>query len=213
MPRQAHRARIPDDRASLLPWRAPLPDRRRDAHRLCDCGAPRSSVELLAFRRFRSAVGLALYHRQQLRTDLGFDVARDFRMLLQEHAGIFLALANALALVAVPGAGLLDDVLRAAHVDDLAFARDALPVHDLEFGFAERRGNLVLDHFDAGLVADDLFAILDGADATDVETHRGIELQRVTTGGGFGVAEHHADLHADLVDEDDDGVGTLDVAR
>ena len=79
---------------------------------------------------------------------------------------------------------------------------------------ASRNGgrHLVLDHFDAGLVADDFFAGLDGADAADVEAHRGVELERVAAGGGLRVAEHHADLHADLVDEDDHGVGTGDVA-
>jgi hypothetical protein len=48
----------------------------------------------------------------------------------------------------------------------------------------------------------DLVALLDRADAADVEAHRGVELERVAAGGGLGVAEHHADLHADLVDED-----------
>ena len=32
---------------------------------------------------------------------------------------------------------------------------------------------------------------------------RGVELERVAAGGGLRAAEHHADLHADLVDEDD----------
>jgi hypothetical protein len=50
------------------------------------------------------------------------------------------------------------------------------------------------------------------ADAADIQAHRGVELQRIAAGGGFGVAEHHADLHADLVDEDDHAVGALDVA-
>ena len=36
--------------------------------------------------------------------------------------------------------------------------------------------------------------------------HRGIELQRAAAGGGFRIAEHHADLLADLVDEDQAGV-------
>src|SRR5690349_1918722 len=88
----------------------------------------RDPVQLLALRRLDRG-RLAL--RQQAGTNLGFDVAGDFGMLFQEHAGIFLALTDAFALVAVPGAGLLDDVLRAAHIDDLAFARNALPVHDL----------------------------------------------------------------------------------
>ena len=39
-----------------------------------------------------------------------------------------------LAVVGVPGAGLLDDVVRDAEVDDLALARDALAVEDVELG-------------------------------------------------------------------------------
>ena len=42
------------------------------------------------------------------------------------------------------------------------------------------------------------------------QPHRGVELERVAAGRGLGVAEHDADLHADLVDEDDHGVGLLD---
>ena len=53
------------------------------------------------------------------------------------------------------------------------------------------------------MVADDVaLLVLDRrAGATDVEPLRGVELEGVTARGGFGVAEHHADLHAQLVDE------------
>src|SRR5690606_240924 len=136
--------------------------------------------------------------------DLPFDLARDFLVLLQEVA--------AGALVGVPGAGLLDDALADAEVDDLAFAGDARAVHDLELRLAEGRGHLVLHDLDTGHVADDFLAALDGADAAYVEPHGGVELERVAAGGGLRVAEHHAELHADLVDEDDDGVRALDVA-
>ena len=98
-----------------------------------------------------------------------------------------------------------------AELDDLAFARDALAVEDVEQRLAERRRDLVLDDLDPRLVADDLLAALDGADAADVEADRRVELERVAAGGGFGAAEHHADLHPDLVDEDDQRVGALDV--
>jgi hypothetical protein len=64
---------------------------------------------------------------------------------------IVLALADALALVAVPGAGLVDEVVGHAELDDLALARDALAVQDLELGLTERRRDLVLDDLDAGL--------------------------------------------------------------
>ena len=50
-------------------------------------------------------------------------------------------------------------------------------------------------------------AFLDVLDAADVEAHRGVELERRAAGGGLGVAEHDADLLADLVDEDDAGLG------
>ena len=71
----------------------------------------------------------------------------------------------------------------------------------------ERRRQLVLHHLDAGLVADHFVALLDRADAADVETDRGIEFQRVAAGGGFRRAEHHADFHTNLVVKDHHGVG------
>src|SRR3546814_1392869 len=60
----------------------------------------------------------------------------------------------------------------------------------------------VLDHVDAGGVADDLVAVLDLAGAADVEAYRGIEFQRVAARRRLGIAVHHADLHAKLVDGD-----------
>src|SRR3990167_2344147 len=161
--------------------------------------------------------GLATVHgRRQQRhvqrnADLVFDFACQFGVLTQELAGVVLALTNLLATVGVPGARLLDDLGSDAQVDDLTFAADAFTVQDVELGCFERRRDLVLDDLDLGFVADDLVALLDGADATDVQTHRGVELQRIAARGGFRTAEHHTDLHADLVDEDDHAVGLLDV--
>src|SRR5262249_55880646 len=51
---------------------------------------------------------------------------------------------------------------------------------------------------------------LDHADRADVEAHRGVEFQRIAAGRGLGRAVHHADLHADLVDEDHHGIGAVD---
>ena len=51
----------------------------------------------------------------------------------------------------------------------------------------------------------------DGSDAANVEAHRCVELERVAAGGRFRIAEHHADLHAYLIDEDDQHIGALDV--
>jgi hypothetical protein len=64
----------------------------------------------------------------------------------------------------------------------------------------------------AGAVADRLRAVLQGLDAADVDAHRGVELQRPATGRGLGGAEHHADLLAELVDEDGGGLGLVERA-
>ena len=149
---------------------------------------------------------------QQLGADAAFDLGAEIRVLRQPARGVLLALADALVVVAVPGTGLLDDAFLNAEVDDLAVAVDAFAVEDLELRLAERRRDLVLHHLDAGFVADHLVAVLDGADAADVQTHGGVELERVAAGGGLRRTEHDADLHADLVGEDHQRVGVLDAA-
>ena len=97
-------------------------------------------------------------------------------------------------------------------IDEVAFARDAVAIEDVELDLLERRRHLVLHDLHAGAVADGVFAHLDGAGAADVQAHGGVELQRIAAGGGLRRTEHDADLHADLVDEDDDRVRALDVA-
>ena len=49
--------------------------------------------------------------------------------------------------------------------------------------------------------------------AADVQAHRGVEFQGIATRGGFWAAEHHANFHANLVDEHHQGIGAFDVAR
>src|SRR5262249_13014709 len=120
----------------------------------------------------------------------------------QEAARIFLALAELVAVVGVPGARLADEALLDADVDEGALARDALAIHDVELGLLERRGYLVLHHLDPGAVADHVGAVLEALDAAHVEADRRVELQRPATGRGLRAAEHHADLLAQLVDED-----------
>src|SRR5215470_14722019 len=165
-----------------------------------DLGRPRSfRTRPVASRRRR--VGLEPELLPHLRLDRG----RDLRMLAQEVARVLATLADALALEGVPGPGLLEDALLRVDVDKLALLRDAGAVEDVELDLPEWRRDLVLHHLHLGAAADHLVAVLDGPDAADVEAHRGVELERVATRGGLGVAEHHADLHADLVDEDDDG--------
>src|SRR5690348_429100 len=144
-------------------------------------------------------------------SDLRFDVGRHFRMLLEEIAHVVLALSDAVGAVAVPRAGLLDDLVQHPEVDHLALARNALAIEDVEIGLTKWWRHFVLHHLNAGLAADDFIAFLDRAYAADVEAHGGIELERIAAGCRFRVAEHHADLHAYLIDEDDQRVRALDV--
>src|SRR5690606_37757014 len=65
--------------------------------------------------------------------------------------------------------------------------------------------------FHPGLVTNDFVALFDCTDTADIQTYRAIELKGVTTGGGFRAAEHHADLHTNLVDEHQQAVGVFDV--
>src|SRR5690606_36742103 len=81
----------------------------------------------------------------QLRLDLRLDLGRDVFVLEQEVAGVLLALPELLAVVRVPRAGLLDDAVLDAEVDEAAFARDAGSEQDVELRLLERRGHLVLD--------------------------------------------------------------------
>src|SRR5262249_61459527 len=97
------------------------------------------------------------------------DVGGHLRMLLEERLGVLAALADALAVVGEPGPRLLDDAGPRPEVGQLADLGDALAVHDVELNLLEGRGELVLDHLDARLVADHLGAVLDLADAAGSE--------------------------------------------
>src|SRR5947209_17599495 len=115
--------------------------------------------------------------------------------------GVFTSLPNALAVIGEPGARLLDDTGLNPQIDQFAALRYPLAVHDIEIDDLERRRHLVLYDLDARLVADDLVALLDRADAPDIETDRGIEFKCVAARRGLRIAEHHADRLAGLIGE------------
>ena len=116
-------------------------------------------------------------------------------------------------LIAEPRTRLLDDAIFYTEVEEFANLRDAFAEGNLKLCLAEGRCHFVLHYLHAHLVAYDLIAILQRRDLTDVEAHRSIELQGVTTSCGLGVAEHHANLLAKLVNEDTGGVGLGDGRR
>src|SRR5262249_52132044 len=112
--------------------------------------------------------------------------------------------------MAVVAATLLNDVVFNAQIDQVALAADTAVVHQVELGLAERRRHLVLDHAHLGPRADRYIAVLDARHFADVQAHRAVELQGQAAGSRFGVAEHDADLLADLVDEDHARLGAGD---
>ncbi|QTK78213.1 hypothetical protein AT6N2_C0285 [Agrobacterium tumefaciens] len=132
-----------------------------------------------------------------------FDLIGRIRVVAQEGLGIFTPLPETLTVVGEPGTRLFDDAGLYAEVDKLAGLGNAFTIHDVEFDLLEGRRHLVLDDLDARLVADNLFAFLDSANTADVEANGGVELERVTAGRRFRRTEHDANLHTDLVDEDD----------
>ena len=128
------------------------------------------------------------------------------RIFLQRLLGILAALAQAFAFIGKPGATLLNYPIVRRQIQQIAYARDAFAVHDVELGFAERRRDFVLGHLHLRAIADDAIAVFDRANTANVEAQAGIEFQRAAAGCGLGIAEHHADLFANLIDEDKAGV-------
>src|SRR6185436_8835364 len=142
----------------------------------------------------------------------GLDLRGHFLVLFQEGLGVFAALAEPLAAVGEPGPALLDDVALDALIDQVTLAGDPFAVHHVEFRFAERRCHLVLHDLRTRPATDHRLAVLDGADASNVDADRGIELQRAAAGRGFRVTEHDPDFFAELIDEDQTGLGLRDDA-
>src|ERR1700690_1410076 len=83
-------------------------------------------------------------------------------------------------------ARLVDEPSRNAEIEQLGNLVDAGPPADLELRFTERGCALVLGDLNAGAAADQILAHLHLTDASDVEPHRRVELERVAAGGGLG---------------------------
>src|SRR5437763_12519728 len=97
--------------------------------------------------------GLAAFNDGQLGAadaegpaDLCFDLGAEVGVLLDEELRVLASLAEAHVAVGEPGAGLLDDLVLDADVDQLAGLRNPLAVAYVELRLTERRGTLVLHH-------------------------------------------------------------------
>src|SRR6266403_3353450 len=197
-------------------WRAPpSPIREPPILRVRCAGARTSgrSAPIAAFpaprsRSARSRRRLGLRGGRELSVlraglpQLLLQAVRSRRIAPQRVGSLLAARSDPLAADLEPGAALLDQVALDGQVEQLVRPGDAHAVQDVELGLPERRGHLVLHHLHPGAVPDPLLAVLDCAAAPDVEADGRIELERVSAGRRLGRTEDHADLHADLVDED-----------
>ena len=128
--------------------------------------------------------------------------------------GLFPALAQAHLPIVDPGPTLLHDVQFHTEIEKVPLKTDPLIEHDVKFSRLERRSDLVLDHLGSHTVANRLAGgIFDGRDAPYVQTDGTVEFQGITARRGLRVAEHHTDLYADLIDEDQTGFALADHAR
>src|SRR4051812_14453593 len=96
-----------------------------------------SRLAVVAFGPIRSGEQRFGEDARALANPLLDDVG-DLRVVLEELARIFAALAETLAVEGEPGARLLDDAGLDAQVEQLAGLGNALAVHDVELDLAER---------------------------------------------------------------------------
>ncbi len=81
-----------------------------------------------------------------------------------------------------PSTAARDDFQSCAQVQQVAFVTDAVGMHHVELGQAERRRNFVLDDLATHALADDFFAFFQAADASNIDAARRVELQSAPPG-------------------------------
>ena len=134
-------------------------------------------------------------------------------MVLEELLGRLATLTQAHIAHGEPCAGLVHDAVFDAQIDQLACARNALAVHNVELGLLKRGRDLVFDHLDTGVAADHLGAVFQVLHAAHIQAHGCIELKRAAAGRHLRAAVDHAHLFAQLVDENRHAVALGDRAR
>jgi hypothetical protein len=86
---------------------------------------------------------------------------------LQELSCILPALPEADITIGEKSASLLNYVHFQSQVDKVTLFADAVVKHDIEFGIAERRGDLILDNLGFNMSAYGFVALLDGLDTPE----------------------------------------------
>src|ERR1044071_5488819 len=122
--------------------------------------------------------GFLTNRKTELHLHVAINLSQCFRILTQGHFCIFTALTQPFAFVREPGATLLHRSLSHSEIEQITFTRNALAIHDVEFTLAERRRNFVLCHLYFGAIANHSIAVLNRADATDIESKRRVNTER-----------------------------------
>ena len=131
-------------------------------------------------------------------------------MIQNELLRVLPSLTDPFILVGVERTGLLDEIHFYTEVKNLSPHRDTLSIEHVNHAGAERRCNLILHNFDLRPVSDDFLTLLERIALSDVNPDRGIEFQCLAAGRGLRIAVEYPNLLAQLVDEDDYGVGFAD---
>src|SRR5579863_4806565 len=84
-------------------------------------------------------------NQPQRLSHFGIQPRHHILIVFEELAGNFAALLDLLAFIAEPRTRLLQDVIVDRQIEQIAFARNAFPVKDIELGLTERRCNLILN--------------------------------------------------------------------
>src|SRR6266478_6207854 len=126
--------------------------------RSCRRGLHRRLLRLcrsrVAVRSGPSRVRIARHRDFELLAQNVFQFVPNILVFSEEDTRVLAALAHALAAKADPRAALFEHALFNAQIDQVDFARDAFTVDDVEFRFAEGRGDFVLHYFRARTRAD-----------------------------------------------------------
>src|SRR5260370_31447988 len=86
-------------------------------------------------------------NQSQRLAHFGVELRHGVFVVFEELAGVLTALANALALIAEPRPRFFENVVVHRDIQQVAFARNAFAIENVELGFAERRRHFVLHYF------------------------------------------------------------------
>ena len=143
-------------------------------------------------------------------SDLLCNLITDSRIIFQILFCILSALSDLIALVGIPCTGLGNYITAGRQIQDISYHRNTFSEHNIKLCFLKRRRNLIFHYFDTGTVTDDLTALLQCLNSSDIQSYRRIELQCPSTGGGLRVTEHDTYLLTKLVDKNNSTVGFAD---